>query len=214
MGCCQARACGTGRFFSRFAGRYRRRYQRQGLEGSQRQLVQGLQELGIAGASLLEVGCGVGYVHQELLRAGAERALGIDLSAAMLAQAQELAQMGGLAPQVEYRVGDFVDLAPTVSAYEVSILDKVVCCYPDAYTLVTAVAARTRRYCALTYPRDHLLNRAGIALLGIALTLFRNGFRPYFYEPERVADWFRGQGFVRVRATVTPMWLTEIYERG
>ena len=213
MGCCQLRVCGTGRFFSRFAGRYRRRYQRRGLEASQKQLVEGLKDLGVVGRSLLEVGCGVGYVHQELLQAGAASAFGVDLSPEMLVQARQLAVARDLGGRVEYRAGDFVDLAPEIATADISVLDKVLCCYPDAHTLVTAVTARTRHYCAVTYPRGHLLNRAGIACLGMLLTLFRNAFRPYFYEPAQVGAWFQAQGFRRTSQRATAWWLTEIYER-
>ena len=47
-------------------------------------------QTGIADARLLEIGCGVGYLHQQLLRDGAQRALGVDISEEMLGQAREL----------------------------------------------------------------------------------------------------------------------------
>ncbi len=86
MGCCCASSGGIGKFFGHFARRYRRRYARRGLEPSQRHLVEGVSQVGYAGASLLEIGCGVGYLHQQLLREGAGRVLGVDISEEMLAR--------------------------------------------------------------------------------------------------------------------------------
>lgn len=213
MGCCQSTVCGTGRFFSRFAGRYRKRYLRRGLEASQRQMVLGLEAVGLDGRNLLEIGCGVGYLHQELLCRGATRATGVDLSADMLREARVFAGERHVLGRVDYVEGDFVVLAPTLPPADVTLLDKVVCCYPDAYTLIATVTPHTRSYCALTYPRAHLANRIGIAALGVLMTLIRNPFRPYLYEPARVRTWFSDRGFRRVYVATTPIWLTEIYER-
>ena len=105
MSCCCVSSGGIGKFFGHFARRYRRRYARRGFEATQRQLLEGLHQAGVAGARLLEIGCGVGYLHQQLLRDGAMRALGVDISEAMLAQARELARTAGLADRAEYRQG-------------------------------------------------------------------------------------------------------------
>ena len=48
MHCCCAEACGAARFFSRFARRYRKRYLKKGFEPSQKQLIEGLDQAGIA----------------------------------------------------------------------------------------------------------------------------------------------------------------------
>jgi hypothetical protein len=50
-----------GRFLDWFAGRYRKRFARKGLEPSQKQLMMGLTASGFSYASLLDIGCGTGY---------------------------------------------------------------------------------------------------------------------------------------------------------
>ena len=47
--------------------RYERRYRRKGLDDNQLQLVRELESMGLDGLTLLEVGCGVGALHQTLL---------------------------------------------------------------------------------------------------------------------------------------------------
>lgn len=213
MSCCCVPSSGIGKFFGHFARRYRRRYERRGFEATQRQLLEGLHQAGYAGASLLEIGCGVGYLHQQLLRDGAMRALGVDISEAMLTQARELARAAGLADRVEYRQGDFVELAGDVGSVDVTVLDKVVCCYPDAEALVTKSLAKTRRVYALTYPRDHGFNRVGVRVLGFFLWLVRSTFRSYVHDPRRIEGWITATGLKKRYENQTAIWLTQVYVR-
>ncbi len=212
MHCCSVETCGIGRFFSRFARRYQRRYRRKGLEQSQRQLIEGV-ERHIIGSSLLEIGCGVGYLHQSLLKAGAASALGIDLSGAMLAEAKRLAAEQGLGDRTEYREGDFVDLAESTPSADVTLLDKVVCCYPDAAALVRSSIAKTRRVYALTYPRDRAITRLGTALAAAILRLFGSRFRAYVHDPAAIESWISSAGFCKRYQKETFVWLTQVYVR-
>lgn len=212
MSCCyQARVSGTGRFFSRFARRYRKRYLKKGLEVSQRQLVQGVTQAGIAGAALLEIGCGVGYLHQTLLKSGAASAEGIDLSERMLAEAATLARELGITERVHYRQGDFVELSGEVAPADVTLLDKVVCCYPDAAALVRTSLAKTRRVYALTYPRDRRITRLGAALIAFAFWLIRSPVRNYIHDPGTIEAWVLGAGFRKTYENRTLLWLTQVY---
>lgn len=213
MSCCCAPTSGIGKFFGHFARRYRRRYARRGFEPAQRQLVEGLRQTGFAGATLLEIGCGVGYLHQQLLREGAARALGVDISEDMLAQARALAREAGLTERTEYRAGDFVDLADSLGSADVALLDKVVCCYPDAEALVARSVSKTRRVYALTYPRDRRLNRAGARALNFFLWLLRSGYRTYIHDPRRIERWIADAGFKKHYENRTLLWLTQVYVR-
>ncbi len=212
-GCCSLHARSTGRCFSRFARRYRRRFERRGLESSQRHLVAGLDRVGAQGASLLEIGAGVGYLHQMLLERGADSAVGIDLASEMVAQAEDRARAHGLAARTRYLCGDFLELADAIAEADVTILDKVICCYPDADGLVHASLARTRRVYALTYPRDRGFVRFAVAAASLALRLVRSDFRPYVHDPDRVVQWITGAGFVKRYENRTPVWLTQVFER-
>jgi magnesium-protoporphyrin O-methyltransferase len=203
----------AARFFSRLAWLQRRRYQRAGLDRSQRLLVQGLTQAGIQGAALLEVGSGVGYLHQHLLQAGAARATGIDLAERMIDEARTLAKSRGLEMRTDYRVGDFVDLADTFEPAEVVILDKVICCYPDAQTLVRKSIAKALRLYAYTLPRDRWYTRAGVALTAAFMRLIGSRFRPFVHDPEQVAGAVTAAGFRKHYENRTLIWLTQVYVR-
>ncbi len=213
MACCCPHSQSAGRVFSLFARRYRRRFERRGFERSQQQLLEGLRRAGFAGASVLEIGSGVGHLHQSLLERGAASATGIDLAPQMIAEARRWAGERGLAGRTRYVEGDFMQLAGELDAAEVTVLDKVVCCYPDADGLVHASLAKTRRVYALSYPRDRWYVRLGVALGAWALRLLRSDFRPYVHNPAQVQAWIAAAGFDKCFEARTPIWLTQVFVR-
>lgn len=60
MSCCTLPLADTGRLFSRLAPLHRLRFKLAGFEKTQRQLIEGIQAAGLAGAELLEIGAGAG----------------------------------------------------------------------------------------------------------------------------------------------------------
>jgi len=213
MQCCQPTTGSAARFFSWFARRSGRHYRKRGLGKVQQQLVSAIKEAGIEGASLLEIGCGVGYLHQSLLNDGAAKATGVDLSGKMLSEARMLAAEQSLSDRTDYVLGDFVTMAEDVPGADVTILDKVVCCYPDAKTLVDRSLDKTRKVYALTYPRAHLLNRLTTSLEAYSLKLIRCDFRPYVHDPVKIEQWIEARGFRKLRQHMSWMWLTQVYAR-
>jgi magnesium-protoporphyrin O-methyltransferase len=213
MSCCSLPSADTSRFFSRLARLYRWRFRLFGFERSQRQLIEGIRQAGLKGESLLEIGCGAGHLHQALLRAGGRQAVGVDLSERLIEEARRQAQQAGLVARTDYRHGDFVALAGEIPAADIAILDKVVCCYPDPEKLLAAAMDRTQRVLALTYPRDRLLTRAGVALMTALLRLTGCCFRPYVHDPADIERWIGRAGFRRHYRARTFAWLTEIHLR-
>jgi 2-polyprenyl-3-methyl-5-hydroxy-6-metoxy-1,4-benzoquinol methylase len=203
----------AGRFFGWFAKRYRKRFARKGFEPSQKQLFEGLIKSGINGATLLEIGCGVGYLHQRLLQAGAASATGIDLSSKMLDEARVEARALGLSERTIYREGDFVELADSISPADVVVLDKVICCYPDADSLVNRSAAKATSAYAFTVPRNRIAVRAAMAISGFILKLIRCGFRAYVHDPAVIDRWLTDASFERTFENCTLVWLTRVYTR-
>ena len=213
MGVCCVHNRDTARFFGWFAKRYRKRFARKGLEPSQKHLMKGLTSSGFNGASLLDIGCGIGYLHQRLLQAGAASAVGVDLSAKMLEEAREEARQQGLAERTHYREGDFVELADVLTPADIVILDKVICCYPDAGALVGRSARMARRLYAFTIPRDRWTVRVVMLVSRILMAIIRCGFRPYVHDVTAIDRGVMQAGFVRVFEEYNLMWLTRVYAR-
>jgi magnesium-protoporphyrin O-methyltransferase len=213
MSCCCPHDRSASRLFSWFTPSYCRRFKKRGLERSQRQLLAALEQVGFEGASLLEIGCGVGHFHQTLLERGASSAVGIDLAPGMIDAARAWAVERGLGARTDYRVGDFMGQAQEQEAADVVLLDKVLCCYPDARGLVRRSLARTRRVYAVTYPRRCWYVRLGLSLGSFALWLVRSDFRVYLHDPRGIEGWIRDAGFEKCHAACTWVWVTQIYQR-
>ena len=212
MGACCCHAQSAGRFFSFFARRSRKRYKRKGFEASQKQLMAGLEQVGYRDASVLDIGCGVGHLHQTLLEQGAHSAIGIDLAPKMLAETGDWAKQRGLSERVRYVEGDFMT-ADDIGDADVTLLDKVVCCYPDAQGLVEKSLAKTKHIYGLTYPRDRWFIRLGVEVMAWLLWLMRSEFRSYVHDPVQIERWIRDKGFQKRFEAQTAMWLTQVYEK-
>lgn len=213
MTCCCGHNQSTGRLFSFMARRLGKRYRKKGFTDTQRQLVEGLRREGFDGASVLEIGSGVGYLHQTLLQQGAGRATGIDLAPKMLNEARKFAAESGLSERTKYVEGDFVEIADTVEPADVTILDKVVCCYPDADGLVHKSLAHTKRVYALTYPRDRRLTRIGSKLTAVLMWFLRSDYRSFVHDPKQVQAWIEEAGFRKDYENHNSIWLTQVYSR-
>jgi SAM-dependent methyltransferase len=213
MSCCAAINADTGRFFSRFAGLNRLRFRLFGFEHTQRQLMRGICDGGIEGATLLEIGCGPGYLHRALLRLGASRATGVDLSAGMLAIARAGAQAEGLAERTAYVQGDFTQIADAVPDADVVVLDKVICCYPDWGSLVERSLLKARHRYAFTIPRDRVLTRAGLTAMRWGLQAIGCCYQPFIHDAGQIDARILAGGFRRTYEARTAGWLTRVYAR-
>ena len=113
-----------------------RRYRKHGLEAVQRKLLEGLTAAGVAGASVLEIGCGTGELQRRVLAAGAARTIGIDVADGMIDEARAAAEREGLQERATFLVGDAVERAAELPPAALVVLDKVLCCYPEIDTLL------------------------------------------------------------------------------
>jgi magnesium-protoporphyrin O-methyltransferase len=213
MHCCAVPCNDTNRLFSRLAGFYRWRFRVFGFEKTQKQLLRGILDAGVEHASIMEVGCGAGHLHRRLLEQGAASAIGVDISENMLSQARQLSADEALSERTRYHQGDYADLAGGLDDTDITVMDKVVCCYPDPERLLNAALPKTRHIIALTYPRDRLYTRFGIAVASKLLKLLGSDFRPYVHNPEDIRHWITQQGFTPLSFNRVFAWQTEIYQR-
>jgi magnesium-protoporphyrin O-methyltransferase len=211
MNCCCPHSNSANRFFSFFAGRYRKRFEKKGFEPSQKQLLEGLEQAGYQDAKILEIGSGVGHLHQTLLEQGATSAVGVDLASKMIEEARHWAEERTLADRTRYIEGDFMEIDEQLPVSDITVLDKVVCCYPDADGLVHRSLSKTRRVYALTYPRDRWYVRAMMGLVAVAMKIVRSDFRPYVHAPEMIEKWITETGFDKQYQNTNLVWLTQVY---
>ncbi|HYH88475.1 MAG TPA: methyltransferase domain-containing protein [Solirubrobacteraceae bacterium] len=191
--CCDPRGC--DRFFgTRFARRVARRYRKRGLGRTERRMVEFLESAGLEGASVLEVGGGVGELHVELLKRGAGSAVNLELSPAYDEEAARLLADTALQDRVERRLHDIAVDPDAVEAVDVVVLHRVVCCYPDYERLLGAAGSHARRLLVFSYPRRNAISRAIIATQNAGFRLMRQEFRAFAHPPAAMLGVLREQG--------------------
>ncbi|MEI5582390.1 MULTISPECIES: methyltransferase domain-containing protein [unclassified Agromyces] len=196
-------------FDRRFAARVARRYGARGPSGVERRLLEFLVDSGIEGATVLEIGGGVGELQLELLARGAARTVNLELSHEYEADATRLLTAAGVQDRVTRLVGVDVATDPVaVDSADIVVLNRVVCCYPDAERLLAAAAGRAKRTLAYSHPRRNWFTRARVALENRLRRESLRGFRAYIHRPEAMLDAVRGQGFAIVRDQRGLAWST------
>ena len=200
-------------FDERIARRELAKFRRRGPRGTTRRLLDAVRSLGVSGATVLDIGGGVGAIHHELLDSGASAAVHVDASTAYLRAARDEAGRRGHAHQVTFEHGDFLDVAARLPIADVVTLDRVVCCYPNATELLASSAAHARRAVALVYPRDGRLNRAFNVLVNLFLTFKRTPFRTFIHPTAVVEGVLERAGLVRRYRRVGLMWQVVLFAR-
>jgi hypothetical protein len=113
---CDCHRSGYGQFFNkRFARRVARKYRKRGLDGPSQRIADFVVSRGVEGATVLEIGGGVGEIQLELLKAGAARTLNLELSPEYDDEARALAAEKGVAERMERRLHD-IAADPTPSS--------------------------------------------------------------------------------------------------
>ena len=194
-------------FDARFSKAVARRYGRKGLAPVEQGMVDFLASAGIEGASVLEIGGGVGEIQLELLRRGAARATNLELSAGYEDDARRLAAAAGLEGRVLRRLGvDIAEAPDDVEPADVVVLHRVVCCYPDYARLLGTAADHARRALVFSYPTANPVSRLFIRGMNAMLNASGRSFRGYVHPPEAMVDVVRSRGLVPRYRKDRPVW--------
>ena len=213
MSCCAPK--GYAKLFGgRAARRDVRRYEKGGLDDTGARMVAFLRERGVEGATVLEIGGGVGALQLELLTAGAERATNLELSPEYEESAGGLLRGRGLEDRVDRRLGDVVAEPELAGPADAVLMHRVVCCYPDADALVGAAAERARRYLVLSFPRDRRLIHAGARLLNAGFGLLRWDYRTFVHPPAAILAAAERRGLRLAEESRGSIWQVAALERG
>jgi len=192
--CCNPRGC--DQFFSpRFARRVAKRYRKRGLDKTAQRIVDFLEPRGIEGASVLEIGGGVGEIQIELLKRGAARAVSLELSSAYEVEAEALLNEAGLRERAERRIHDIAAAPELVESADIVVLHRVVCCYPDYERLLDAAAHHARRLIVFSFPPRNYLSRVIIAAANLTLRVRRKEFRTFAHPPAAMIAVLTDRGF-------------------
>ena len=188
-------------------------WQRSGPRPTTQELIDVITAHGVEGATVLDVGAGVGALHTGLLEAGAASAVDVDASPEYLATARQEADRRGLGDRVDYRYGDVVELAPELPPADIVTLDAVICCYPYLAPLLEAVVSVRPRLIGLTYPRDVWWMVAFMRLYNIIMAVRRSPARYFVHRRTQVDSLMADAGLVNAYDGGIRPWRVVVYKR-
>ena len=162
---------------------------------------------------MLDVGGGNGALGLELLKAGAERAITVELSSSYDATAAELAREAGFEDRIERRIIDFAEAAVELPEGDVVVMHRVVCCYPEGESLVAAAAGRARRIFAFSFPRRTWWTKLGATGVNVVLAARRMEYRAYIHRPELLLAAAEQAGAAKVWERDDTLWRVAGFER-
>jgi magnesium-protoporphyrin O-methyltransferase len=170
-------------FGARFAKHVAARYRKRGLDDTARRMVDLIEERGVQGATVLEVGGGVGEIGIELLRRGAASATNLELSPGYEAEAAALIAEAGMAGRVDRRLADIVLEPAAVEPADVVVMHRVVCCYPDYAGLLGAAADHARHQLVFSHPPRNAVSRTFLAVQNSLLRVAGRSFQAFAHPP-------------------------------
>ena len=189
------------------------RYRKRGPAPHTRAMLQAIRSRRLKDATLLDVGGGVGTIHQELLQDTVRQATHVDASTAYLKAAEAEASRRGNSSAVEFIHADFTDVATRLPPADIVTLDRVVCCYPDYRALLTAAASRTTALLGLSYPRETWYTRFFIKVLNVIQSVRRDPFRAFVHPVAEMDSLLNAHGLHRVSVKRFLIWEVVLYHR-
>jgi SAM-dependent methyltransferase len=191
------------------------KYKSKGLTSSSQVLLDFISQKGLTGKTVLELGCGTGFFALETLRNGASSCVGVDLSSAAIQEANALAKESGLDDRARFEVANAASTRQPAS--DVVVMDKVLCCYPDADALLKTGSDSSTELLGFVVPRDEGLMKPamkiGTALINLVEKLRRSGFRLYLHPLRSIDRLLSESGFHQADKAKSRFWLVFLYKR-
>ncbi len=191
------------------------KYKSKGLTASSEVLLSFLTQNGLVGKTVLDIGCGTGFFALETLRQGASSCIGVDISSAAIHEANEFAKESGLQDRARFEVADAASTQHPSS--NIVVMDKVLCCYPDADSLLKTASASSSELLGFVVPRDEglmrPLMRIGTGLINLVERLRKTGFRLYLHPLLSLDRLLVDNGFQQSSKTKSRFWLVFLYKR-
>ena len=200
-------------FNAKWAEKELKRYRRRGPEATSRILLDSLRETGMARASLLDVGGGIGAIHHALLGREVATAVHVDAASALLDAARREARRLGNGGGVDFIHADFVEAASDLPPSDVVTMARVVCCYEDYATLLARACEKAKRFLGISYPRDRWYVRAAMALGNFFLRLRGRSFRAFVHPVSEMEARIEAAGFESRSARDTFFWRVHLFAR-
>jgi 16S rRNA G966 N2-methylase RsmD len=190
-----------------------KRYRAKGLDSTAQRMVEFLGERGVEGATVLEIGGGVGEIQIELLKRGAAHTLNLELSPAYDEEAMQLLREAGFEERAERRLDDIATNREAIEPADIVVLHRVVCCYPDYERLLAAAGRSARRLLVFSYPPRNAASRLLIAAENLVWKLLGREYRAFAHPPSAMLKVLDAGGLRRTFTHNTLVWQIAGLER-
>ncbi|MDX1671341.1 MAG: class I SAM-dependent methyltransferase [Balneolaceae bacterium] len=189
------------------------RYRSDGPDSTTRVLLTMMEDAGAVITSHLDVGGGIGVLALELLERKAARSTIVEASSANIEAARSAAEEKGCLDRITFVHGDAAEIGDQLPRADLVTLDRVICCYPDADSLIRSSAAKASTWYAASYPRDRWYVRLGIGFENLVRRLRGNPFRTFVHDPGLIHDRISEAGFTLHSRKRTFIWEMVLYHR-
>jgi magnesium-protoporphyrin O-methyltransferase len=203
-----------GREFDGDACDFCDRYKNKGLSRSSKLLLKFILDGNAQDKAVLDLGCGAGGLSVELLKHGAQNAIGFDLSPRMIEAATELARSTGFENRAKFQEGNAATMELPKS--DIVVMDKVLCCYSEWRPLLKNAMDASSGFVGFTVPRDEGITKLPFRLALRIANYFqkRKGGVLFYLHPLGTVDkTLRDSGFKRDRKQGSRFWLVFLYSR-
>ena len=191
------------------------RYKNKGLSRSSKLLLKFILEGNVQDKAVLDLGCGAGGLSIELLKHGAQSAVGFDLSPRMIVAATELARATGFENKAKFQEGNAA--TAELPRSDIVVMDKMLCCYSEWRPLLKNAMEASNVMVGFTVPRDEGITKLPFRIVLKIANYFqkrRGGVLFYLHPLGTVDKTLRDSGFKRLRKRSSRFWLVFLYSLG
>src|SRR3954451_17421055 len=172
-----------------------------------------LEERGVQGATVLEIGGGVGEIGLELLRRGAGSATNLEISPGYEEEAAALIAEAGMGGRVHRRLVDIAADPGSVRPADVVVAHRVVCCYPDHPRLLGSAADDARRQLVFSFPPRNSVTLSVVGTQNGLFRLVRREYRAFAHPPAAMLGVLADHGLRPAVVHRGPVWQVATGER-
>lgn len=212
MSCQQCRGI-EAEFDNKYARRSLKRYRKKGPAKTTRLLLNAIKAQGVEGASLMDIGGGVGTIQHELLKAGVREVVNVEASPAFSETAREEAQRQGHEQAIRFYLGNFVELSKQLPPSDIVTLDRVICCFDDMEEMVCKSSHLAKKVYGVVFPQDTWWVRIGFYTLNFFLKILRREFRTFLHSTQKVDELIRKAGLTLFYYQTAGIWQVRVYSR-
>jgi len=190
------------------------RYKNKGLSRSSKLLLKFILDGNSQDKAVLDLGCGAGGLSIELLKRGAQNAVGFDLSPRMIEAATQLALATGFESRAKFQEGNAA--TSELPRSDIVVMDKVLCCYSEWKPLLKNAIEAGRDMIGFIVPRDEGVTKLPFRLALRIANYFqrrRGGVRFYLHPLGTVDKTLRESGFNLRKKQGSRFWLVFLYSQ-